>query len=158
MQKKIYSEKPVFKVENKHAWRDKFIRIIEIGLVVIVIAGTIVWLLLASHFSFARLFASLGNSIKPKVTSNSATRNLSDVEELKKLLSERKLVDINSVEKTNEGSFQVKSKSGEIFIFSHEKNLEEQVSTLQTLLAKAKIEGKSLKKADFRFSKIVVEY
>jgi len=158
MQKKIYSEKPVFKVQKKHAWRDKFIRIIEIGLVVVVISGTVVWLLLSSNFSFEKLFKTFGNSVKPKITSNSATRKLSDEEKLKQLFSERKLIDVSSFEKTKEGDFQVSSKSGEVFIFSHEKNLDEQVSTLQTLFAKAKIEGKSLKKVDFRFSKIVVEF
>lgn len=158
MQKKSYLEKPVFKVEKKHAWRDKFIRGVEVGSLVVVVIGTFVWLLISSNFSFEALFAGLGNELKPKIASNSVTKNLSVADTLKKLLTEKRLADVSSIEKTTEGDFQVKSSSGQIFIFSHEKNLDEQVSTLQTLLAKAKIEGRSLKKVDFRFSKIAVEY
>ncbi len=158
MEKKLFPEKPIFKVKKKHAWRDRFIRGIEICALVLVILGTIVWLLFSSKFSLTDFVKNLGNSLKPKIASESARKNLSEVDQIKKLLEGKKLFDINSIEKTKEGDFQVNSMKGETFIFSNEKNLEEQVSTLQTLLAKAKIEGKSLKKVDFRFSKVVVEY
>ncbi len=158
MDKRINPQKPVFKVKQKHAWRDKFIRSVELGLVFLVVIGTIVWLLLSSNFSFDKLFGDISTVLKPKIASESATKNLSNEEKIKKFLSEKHLVEVASISKTKEEDFEIKSKNGQTIVFSKEKSIEEQVSTLQTLLAKAKIEGKSLKKADFRFSKIVVEY
>ena len=158
MQKKLYSEKPIFEVKKKHAWRGKFIRGVEIAALVLVVLGTIAWLLLSSNFSPNKLFANLANVLKQKIASEEAKKKLSKIEQLNWQLKEKKLFEVKSVEETAEGDFQVKSAKDQVVFFSREKNFDEQVSTLQTLLAKAKIEGKGFKKADFRFSKVVVEY
>jgi len=158
MNKRINSQRPVFTVEKKHAWRDRFIRSVEIILVAAVALGTGVWLLVSSNFSFEGLLGGLTSSLSPRTSTSSAVRDLSPEDKIRALIQEEHLLEIASVTKTPQGDFEVKSKSGQLIIFSQEKNLEEQVSTLQNLLAKAKIEGKGLKKADFRFSKIVVEY
>ena len=50
------------------------------------------------------------------------------------------------------------SKTGVTIFFSKEKNFRESISTLQTLLAKAKIDNKTVKQVDFRFDKIIVKY
>ena len=57
-----------------------------------------------------------------------------------------------------ENDISVKAKNGPTILFSTKKSLTDQVSTLQTLLTKAKIDNKAIKKVDFRFEKIVVEY
>ncbi len=114
--------------------------------------------MVGSNFSFSRFFQQISSSLKPKVASDQATKNLSASDRLKLLIQEKSLFEISNLTVTAEGDFQVQAKSGQIFVFSAQKDLSEQVATLQTLLSKAKIENKSFKKVDFRFDKIVVEY
>jgi len=158
MSENLYSGKSIFQIRKKFAWKTKIVRFVEIILAFIVLAGTILWLVFSTNFSFPNFFKSLGNSLKPKIASNTAKKNLSDEELLKKLLSEKNLLEVKFLEKTSEKDYKIVTKDGINIYFAKDKSFEDQVSTLQILLAKAKIEGKSLKKVDFRFSKIIVEY
>jgi|SRR3989344_6261348 len=53
-------------------------------------------------------------------------------------------------------SFLVKLSSGEEIIFSAEKNLDLQTSSLQLILSRLTIEGKRFSRLDFRFEKPVI--
>jgi hypothetical protein len=158
MAKTLNTEKPVFKIEKKHAWRDRLINIVELSLLALVVIGTVVWVLLSSNFSPTNLINNLSETIKPKVSTQSSNQKSTVEDEIRKLFKESIILEIDQVVRTEEGDYEIKCKQGQIVYFSKEKSIGEQVSTLQTLLAKAKIEGKNLKKADFRFAKIVVEY
>lgn len=55
-------------------------------------------------------------------------------------------------------SEQVTAVNGTVAIFSKQKGLDEQISSLQSLLVKSRIESKKVVRIDLRFNKIVVEY
>lgn len=62
-----------------------------------------------------------------------------------------------SIEPDQDGA-KVELGNGTEVWFSEEKDLNEQIRSLQTLFSKATIENKQLKKVDFRFSKVIIEY
>lgn len=149
---------PVFTIEKKHAWRDILLRWVGLALVLIVLLGTVVWYLVASNFSFEKTFESLVERLKPEVKKEQKIEVTRPEQELSALIEKDKVIEIESLKRTSEGDLTVKAKSGPVIIFAIEKSLTDQVATLQTLLTKAKIDNKALKKVDFRFEKIVVEY
>lgn len=57
-----------------------------------------------------------------------------------------------------EGFLEVTSSQGVVALFSPTGELDTQVSSLQTLLVKSRIEAKPIKKVDLRFNKLFVEY
>lgn len=57
-----------------------------------------------------------------------------------------------------DNSFTVELKEGEEIILSSKKDLESQLSSLQLILSRLTIEGKKLKKLDFRFDNPVVSF
>lgn len=55
-------------------------------------------------------------------------------------------------------TMQVTAVNGVVAIFSKQEELEGQISSLQSLLVKSRIESKKVVRVDLRFNKIVVEY
>ena len=149
---------PVFTVKKKHAWRDQILRWVSIFLIVSVLLGTLVWVGLSSNFSYERFFTEVLSRIKPEIKQEAKIKPSSKEEELRQLIDSDKTFEIESLTNTPEGDILIKAKNGPTIIFSSKKSLTDQVTTLQTLLTKAKIDNKALKKVDFRFEKIVVEY
>lgn len=149
---------PVFTIQKKHAWRDQIIRWVSVGLVIVVLAGTLIWLLVSARFSFGNFFSDQIQRLKPEIKQEKVKENLTPEQELIILIEERKVLQIDSISQTAEGDLQLRSKEGTVVIFAVEKSLTDQLTTLQTLLTKAKIDNKALKKVDFRFEKIVIEY
>lgn len=149
---------PIFQVEKKHGQRNRLLRFFEVLVIFLVVIGTIVWVLAANKFSFGDFVADIADKIRPKTSTSAPTRQLSKEEQIRQLVSKNSLFEIVSTTKTAEGDFEVLAKDGLIVVFSGIKDLEQQLSTLQTLLTKAKIDNKSLKKVDFRFDKTVVVY
>ncbi len=96
--------------------------------------------------------------MRPEVKKEEKSRALSREEELENLINTEKVLDIDRVERTAENDFLLFSKNGMVVFFDEQKSFDDQVATLQTLLTKARIDNKALKKVDFRFEKIVVEY
>ncbi len=152
-----FSAVPVFFVKKKYSWKDKLIRFLELGLIILVVLGTVGWILISTHFSVGNFVASTFTKLKPQVASKSA-EPLTNEEKLKKILLDRSVLTVASITNVSNNFLEVHSADGSVIFFSLKKDFAEQVTTLQSLLAKAKIDNKSLKKADFRFSKIVVEY
>ncbi len=158
MNAKRNSIAPFFSVKKKFSWKDRVIRFLELGLIALVILGTLFWLLISSHFSFNKFLSGVVNNIQPKISSSSAQKVTSDEDKIKQLLKTNNVIQVVSVTKSQEGYLEVHSKEGLIVYFSLAKNLQDEVTTLQTLSSKAKIDNKSLKIVDFRFNKIVVQY
>lgn len=149
---------PLFSVKKQHAWRDQLVRFIGLGLIGIVLLGTAFWLLLAANFSAEKFLGGVVQKLKPEVKQEPREKPKTKIEELKQLLEEDNLVEISSQANTPEGDILITTKGGQVLIFAVSKSLMDQVRTLQTLLTKAKIDNKALKKVDFRFEKTVVEY
>ncbi len=61
-----------------------------------------------------------------------------------------------SVENTNDSSYLVNLKDGGQVIISKNKNVQDQISSLQLILSRLTIEGKRFKNLDFRYDKPVV--
>ena len=155
--KKSNKSVPVFQVKKKHSWRGRLVRLLEVLLIVLVLLGTLVWYLVSSHFSFNNFFKSASQLLSIKVEKTKVIKQQTDQEKLKTAIEESKVFEIESI-KGVQGGFEVKSKIGLIVDFSKEKDFDESIRTLQTLLAKAKIDNKTVKQVDFRFDKIIVKY
>ena len=149
---------PVFNVKKKHAWRDQILRWVSILMLVLVLLGTLVWILLSANPPFEKIINDVLSRIKPEIKKETKIKTNSKEEELRNLIENDKVLEIETLANTVENDISVKAKNGPTILFSTKKSLTDQVSTLQTLLTKAKIDNKAIKKVDFRFEKIVVEY
>ncbi|HZJ18353.1 MAG TPA: hypothetical protein VFD45_01900 [Patescibacteria group bacterium] len=96
------------------------------------------------------------NYAKKPVSSPVSKKELYTIKELQKNLNEK---NIRYVKITNgdDLSFYVDLRDGGQAILSLNKELETQISSLQLILSRLTIEGKRLKKLDFRFDKPVIE-
>lgn len=88
--------------------------------------------------------------------SQSLSNNL-DENELRNLLNTHK-ISFASVSIASDSSFLVFLSKDEIAILSSKKLLSEQVSSLQRILMRLTIEGKSFQRLDLRFDKPVVQF
>lgn len=98
--------------------------------------------------SLSEVILDLG--VEPSLGSTIA----SDILELVRL-EEPKVLQIKYI-----GANSIEVKSGEVplILFSRQKDISQQIRSLQIVSQKYKIEGKELKKIDLRFDKTVVEY
>lgn len=149
---------PIFSVRRKHAWRDQILRYISLILIGTVVLGTAVWFLISANFSWAKFMTQFLEKVRPEIKKEEKLIVESKEDELKMLIEKDKIVDIDAIGKTLEGNISLKVKNGPQVFFAVKKSLVDQVATLQTLLTKAKIDNKAIKKVDFRFEKIIVEY
>lgn len=78
-------------------------------------------------------------------------------EDLNGMLSKAK-IDFSSVKVSTNSSYMVNLKDGGNVIFSKNKDLQQQVRSLQIILSRLTIDGKRLRSLDFRFDKPVVSY
>jgi len=119
----------------------------------------IVILLLGLFLSFLSLFLSAYYNVlfkyPPKTpVSIEKSSALSDLE----LILKNKNIQYQKILSGNDLSFFVTLKDGGLVIFSLKKGLSEQMSSLQLILSRLTIEGKRLKKLDFRFDKPIIEF
>jgi cell division septal protein FtsQ len=70
----------------------------------------------------------------------------------------KKNISFASVNINSDGSFTVELKEGGEIILSAKKDLDNQLSSLQLILSRLTIEGKKLKKLDFRYDNPVVSF
>ncbi len=148
----------VFTVKKKHAWRSQLLRFIGTGLILLVLVGTVAWLVVSANFSLSQFLSKQLQSLKPEVREQEMKKTATKEEQLSALVDKDKVVEIDSITKTPEEDLLLKAKNGPVVFFAARKSLTDQVATLQTLLTKAKIDNKALKKVDFRFDKTVIEY
>ncbi|MFH1186697.1 MAG: hypothetical protein V1697_00825 [Candidatus Levyibacteriota bacterium] len=92
---------------------------------------------------------------EPPVSPVSKTK-LSEINDLEKLLVEKN-IRYSRIIYGDDLSFYVDLNDGGQVIFSMKKKLKDQISSLQLILSRLTIEGKRLKKLDFRFNKPIIE-
>jgi len=71
---------------------------------------------------------------------------------------DKKNISFASANVNSDGSFTVELRDGGELILSSKKDLENQLSSLQLILSRLTIEGKKLKKLDFRYDNPVVSF
>src|SRR3989344_7762773 len=130
------------------------LRVVEIILVLLVIAGTI-GLVNVNSGRFLNFLEKRKSALFPRVQIVSPIKEAGFQEKLIRSLPKGIFDPVKTTE-TKEGNLQVTSKQSITAIFSKEKDIAFQVSTLQTILIKAKIDKKKVKTIDFRFEKVVV--
>lgn len=148
----------VFTVKKKHAWREQLLRWVGLFLTAVVLIGTAVWFFVSANFSFRTLLNTTLAKLSPEIKKEDKIQAVNKEDELREIIEKDKVVEIESISRTTEGDISLKAKNGPQVFFAIKKSLTDQVSTLQTLLTKAKIDNKAVKKVDFRFEKVVVEY
>lgn len=134
--------------------RRKKPKILIIGVIFFIIFFLISLLIISKN----ALPKKIISPIPQNVLSNNTLNVLSEEESLKKLslILKRNNISFSSLSEYDKNSFAVKLKSGEEIIFSSQKNLEYQTSSLQVILSRLTIEGKRFSRLDFRFEKPVI--
>ena len=129
--------------KERSKYRIKTLLILFISLLLIIVATEYLYF----NFSFGRItfISPIGKVGKSQVAS---LENALD----KKNIS-FSLANINS-----DGSFTVELRDGGKIILSSKKDLNNQLSSLQLILSRLTIEGKKLKKLDFRYDNPVVSF
>jgi hypothetical protein len=97
------------------------------------------------------------NFVKVSVISPLAKTKISRQTSLESDLAKNK-IHFASIKANLDGSFTVDLVSGEEVILSSKKDIGSQLSSLQLILTRLTIEGKKLKKLDFRFDNPVVSF
>jgi hypothetical protein len=147
----------LFSAPRIHAPKTRTLRLIE-GLVLIsVLTGTIVSFLNSRNFSLTAFLEQLPRILTPRQASESGRPKDASFEE--KILFELQKISLSVEEtsKTAEGNLLVITKDNTKVYFASDKDPSSQVRTLQTVLAKARIESKKIRRVDFRFENLVVE-
>lgn len=129
--------------KERSKYRIRTLLILLICLSLLIVATEYLYL----NFSFGRI-----NFISPvgKV-------GKSQVASLESAL-DKKNISFASVNINSDGSFAVELKGGGEIILSAKKDLDTQLSSLQLILSRLTIEGKKLKKLDFRYDNPVVSF
>lgn len=139
--------------KKKRRWR----LIIEFIFIGVVVVGSAVTFLQWGNFSYRGAFDEFKEVLSIQ-KETPLTKSGISVEEKIKDIYDKKIIKITSVDYSNPDFIMIKSQEKVIVVISTSKNLEEQANTLQNVLTKAKIEGKSVTLVDFRFEKLVVRY
>jgi len=143
-----------FETSKVNSKRKRIIFLIEILAVFSLVVGITFSFLNLNNFNYSKIFEAIKGTLDLKQAQQH--KDLS-FEEKARTLIDKKLLDITELKKTDRG-LDIKSKQGvEVFI-SDDKDLGDQVKTLQTVLSKAKIEKREVLLIDFRFDKLVVRY
>lgn len=111
--------------------------------------------LLLSSISLISSYYYTNYSKEPPVNPVSKKKLYSE-EDLKRMLRDKN-IQFAKVSYGDDLSFYIDLRDGGQAIFSFNKGLESQISSLQLILSRLTIEGKRLKKLDFRFDKPVIE-
>lgn len=70
----------------------------------------------------------------------------------------KNILTLQNIEKLDKNTIQVTSRENLKALFNPDKDISIQINSLQTILTRSRIEKKSIKKIDLRFSKIAIEY
>jgi len=137
----MFQKRKLKKEKSKYKIRIFFMLLLFLSLLIV----TVEYLYL--NFSFGRT-----TFISPI-----AKVNQSKVASLESVLDKQKIAFI-SVGLNSDNSFTVELREGGEVILSAQKDLNSQLSSLQLILSRLTIEGKKLKKLDFRFDNPVVSF
>ena len=151
------SVQKAFIAPKTHEKKKRIRLAVEFLLISSVLVGTILGLIRFGEFSFGDTAAKLRSVVSLRMPVLEVTGEATFEEKIKKLI-DKKVLEIASIEKTSEGNFKIRSHAEVVVIIAANKDLEIQAKTLQTLLAKAKIDNEQVALVDFRFDKLVVRY
>lgn len=151
------TDQKVFVAPKIHEKKKRIRLAVELLLISSVLVGTILGLIRFGEFSFGKTAAKLRSIVSLRTPVLEITNEATFEEKIKKIIDKR-ILEVASIEKTSEGDFKIRSHTEVVVIISANKDLEIQAKTLQTLLAKAKIENEQVTLVDFRFDKLVVRY
>src|SRR3990167_10870173 len=101
---------------------------------------------MSANLSLGGFLSKQLQKLRPEVKQEEVKKATTKAEELQTLIADNKVLEVQSLTMTAEGDLLLQSKSGTVVIFAVKKSLTDQVATLQTLLTKAKIDSKALKK------------
>ena len=95
---------------------------------------------------------------KPKAIISPLSQNqISSTEIIEKKLKENEISHV-SLSTQKDLNYLIKLKDGGEVVLDKGKNIDEQLDSLQLILSQLKIEGKTLKRLDFRFEKPIITF
>ena len=122
------------------------IKIFFIALMGMVVLLGIVYLVFSLFFPQKQLF------ISPLALQKNTSRNQNQIDDL----LQKSGIAFTSVENAKDSTYLVNLKDGGQVIITQNKNVQNQISSLQLILSRLTIEGKRFKSLDFRYDKPVV--
>lgn len=158
--KKYFKKKETneFEIEKPNTKAKKTLLFFEIILVGLVLSGTIWGTVRFTNFSLVDFFqGSLYRVVPIAPESNLSEIKQSKAEILIESLPEE-VFELKEVKEETSNELKLLSADGTTVIFSLNKDVEFQLTTLQNLLTKAKINKKKVKSIDLRYEKAVVVY
>ena len=130
----------------------------EIVLVVLVLAGTAYGLVKVFEFSPVQFLEENLSYLAPKNPVDTTKAKPKDKQDILIESLPNEVFEFKEKKVETKDYVSLVSKQGTTALFSLNKDLDEQLATLQNLLTKAKINNKRIKKLDLRFDKIIVVY
>lgn len=126
-------------------------------LLLLVLVGTLAPLILQWGFSARNLIDNFTVNIAPQKIEALTPIAPSFKEQISSKIDPETFT-IAEVREVDDFTLAVTSQNNIVALFSSQSDVESQISSLQTILAKSRIESKQVKKIDLRFNKTVVEY
>lgn len=158
--KKYFNKKESngFEIKKPNTKAKKMLLFFEIGLVVLVLSGTVWGVVSLTNFSFLNFFQENVIKVVP-ITPEPIIGEIkqSKSETLIAALPEE-VFQLEKIKEENSNELKLLSTEDTTAIFSLNKDIEFQLTTLQNLLTKAKINKKKVKRIDLRYEKAVVVY
>lgn len=112
----------------------------------------VVLVFLIIYFSFLLFFPKKNQFVSP-LWQNGGFKN----NQIEQLL-DKENIPFLSVEKKPDSFYEITLKDGGKVLLSQNKNVQNQISSLQLILSRLTIEGKRFKNLDFRYDKPVIEF
>ncbi len=148
----------VIEFEKPNTKARKILFYVEAALILLVIVGTALGLIKIFKFSPVQFVQDNFYKVTPKTPVPLGQVEVKDkANQIIELLPDD-LFTFKAVQSRTEEELWVISNQGTLVIFSLNKHAEFQLTTLQNLLTKAKINKKKVEKIDFRFEKVIVVY
>jgi hypothetical protein len=95
---------------------------------------------------------------KPKPIVSPLSKNqITSLKQIEGMLKKQKIEYI-SVSTQKDSNYLIKLRSGAEVILDSGKNIDQELSSLQLILSQLKIEGKTLKRLDFRYKKPIITF
>ena len=136
----------------------RVLRIVEITLILFVVLSTIFGLVRISRFSPSDFWDERFSKISPKILEPNALAEKNDRSDQIIRNLPKELFTFKKLEKKTDTDLVVTSQQGTTALFSLTKNLDFQLTTLQNILTKAKINKRKVAKVDLRFDKVAVVF
>lgn len=146
-----------FSSPQKNQRKHMLFNIIVTLILVVVLAGVMApYFLNISNF-MQNAFTNFKMNISPhKIAAlNPIAPNIRDVIAA---TADKSIFDPKDYKDIDDHTLEVTDRTGLIVLFGKETAINQQLSSLQSLLTKSRIESKRLKRVDLRFNKIAVEY